>query len=285
MIGQKEAVRTVTGWRGDANYFTPREYYTFVPEAVLDVLHGRAACVIFRGMVSHDVYSEVARRFWGSPHRRVRGAEAPGYYLGAYTWGKSTAEYLDESEIVNPILEDLLDIPGNPVKEFYDGLSRALAAEGCLVRTAEHRGRRSSIALLRSWHGAGDFALAPHDDDSQCTDPLMADFERTGVVGRPVAALNMCVENHEGGRLVLWNVRPDDESKRRLGVEFTGSPYPVEALEGSDVEYIEIDSGDVYVFNGAHVHAVEPNTDGLQTRTTILGMMGFIDDHTVATWS
>lgn len=279
-------IAPVTGWTGDDAYFTFREYDRFVPEAVLDVMHGRVAGVIFRGMVPREVSDNIAKRFWASPARKKRGVEAPGYYLGAYTWSKPTQQYLDESEEMNPILEELLDVPGDPMKEFYAGLSKALAEQGAVVRPAEHEGRRSSIALLRSWHGVGTFALDPHDDDSQCTDPQMADFERNKVIRRSVAALNICLENDGGqGRLVYWNIQPDVESKRRLGVEYTGSPYPIESLEGYESRWIEINTGDVYVFSGAHVHAVEPNTDKDQTRTTLAAMLGFIDDRTVVTWS
>lgn len=280
------SVTPVTGWSGDEDYFVIREYDEFVPEAVLDVLHGRVAGVMFRGMVPPEVSAAIAQRFWDSPHRKVRGVEAPGYYMGAFTWCKPTQQYLDDAAEANPILEDLLDVPGDPMKIFYEGLGRVLAEEGATVRPAEHEGRPSCLALLRSWHGAGDFALAPHDDDSQCTDPRMADFERRHVVGHNVAALNICLENHGGaGRLVYWNVRPDQDSKRRLDVEVTGSPYPPETLEGFEAKWVEVNTGDVYVFNGAHVHAVEPNTEADQTRTTLAAMLGFIDDKTVVTWS
>ncbi|MCK9930309.1 hypothetical protein MXD62_24620 [Frankia sp. Mgl5] len=56
-------------------------------------------------------------------------------------------------------------------------------------------------------------------------------------------------------------------------------------VDGHEANLIKINAGDVYVFNGAHVHAVEPNTDDTQSRTTLGAMMGFIDDHTVVTWS
>ncbi|MEO3787304.1 hypothetical protein ABGB12_28595 [Actinocorallia sp. B10E7] len=278
--------RLITGWSGSPDYFTMREYDGFVPEAVLDVLHGRAAIVMFRGMVPRDVCDAVTDRFWASTHRKVRGVEAPGFYLGAYSWNKPTARYLDESGQVNPVLRDLLDVPGDPMKQFYTGLGDVLAREGAQVRPASHDGRSAAIALLRSWHGAGEFALDPHDDDSQCADPQMADFERRHVVDHQVAALNICLENDsEGGRLVYWNVKPDVESKRALDVEFTGSPYPLESLSGYEAQWIEVRTGDVYVFNGAHVHAVEPNTAAAQTRTTLAAMMGFIDEQTVVTWS
>ncbi|MEO5877321.1 MAG: hypothetical protein ABIS86_15605 [Streptosporangiaceae bacterium] len=279
-------VKPVTGWSGDADYFTMREYDGFEPEAVMDVLEGRAALVMFRNMVPRDVCEAVIGRFWDSPHRMVRGVEAPGYYLGAYTWNKPAAPYFAESAKVNPVLEELLDVPGDPMKQFYDGLGEVLARQGAKVRPGEYEGGTAAHALLRAWHGAGTFALDPHDDDSQCADPQSADFERVGVVGRNVAALNICLENDsDGGRLVYWNIRPDVASKRRLGIEYTGSPYPVESLEGHGNQWIEVNTGDVYVFNGAHVHAVEPNTAEAQTRTTLAAMMGFIDDHTVITWS
>lgn len=279
-------VRRLTGQVGDAEYFTMREYDRFVPEAVLDVLYGRAALVMFRGVVPRDVCDNIVGRFWNSPHRMVRGVEAPGYYLGAYTWNKPTAQYFAESAKVNPVLRELLDVPGDPMKEFYAGLGEALARQGAVVRPGRYQGMDASLALLRSWHGVGDFALDPHDDDSQCADPQSADFERVGVLDHHVAALNICLENdREGGRLVFWNIRPDVESKRALGIEFTGSPYPMESLEGIESQWIEVNTGDIYVFNGAHVHAVEPNTGAEETRTTLAAMMGFIDDHTVITWS
>lgn len=278
-------LRPVTGWSGSPEYFAPREYDGFVPEAALDVLRGRTACVVFRGMLAPELCARIAERFWSSPARQTRGAEAPGYYLGTYTWNKTTDAYFAESATVNPVLRDLLDIPGDPMKEFYAGLSRVLAAEGSVVRPARHKGREASLALLRSWHGAGTFALEPHDDLSQCDDPQMAGFERIGVLDHVVGALNICLENHEGGRLVYWNVQPDADSRERLGIRHTGSPYPVESLAEYETQHLQVRTGDVYVFNGAHVHAVEPNTDDTQTRTTLAAMLGFIDDHTVGTWS
>jgi hypothetical protein len=279
-------IKPVSGWTGDPDYFVMREYDRFVPEAVLDVLHGRAALVMFRGMVPRRVCENIAGRFWNSPDRMTRGSEAPGFYLGAYSWNKPTAQYFQESARVNPVMRELLDVPGDPMKEFYAGLGGVLAREGAKVRPGEYQGGSAAIALLRSWHGVGEFALAPHDDDSQCADPQMADFERRHVVDHSVAALNICLENdNAGGRLVYWNIQPDEESKRRLDIEFTGSPYPLDSLDGIESQWIEVNTGDVYVFNGAHVHAVEPNSDATQTRTTLAAMMGFIDDQTVVTWS
>lgn len=286
IVSSTKIADPITGWVGSPEYFAFREYDHFDPSAVLDVLDGKVAAVMFRGVVPKSVCREISQRFWESPHRKTRGVEAPGYYLGAYTWNKPTAQYMDESAEANPILADILDVPGDPMKEFYVGLAKVLTKRGATVRPATHNGRISSIALMRSWHGVGKFALDPHDDDSQCADPQMADFERVGVVGKVAAALNICIENEGGnGRLVYWNIKPDTESKRRLGVEFTGSPYPLAPLESYESQWIEVNQGDIYVFNGSHVHAVEPNTDGKQKRTTLAAMLGFIDDSTVVSWS
>ncbi|ANP54942.1 hypothetical protein J2Z21_003610 [Streptomyces griseochromogenes] len=277
--------QVVTGWSGSPEYFQIREYQEFVPEAVVDVLHGRVAGVMFRGMVKPEVCTELAGRFWDSPHRMTRGVEAPGYYMGAYTWEKPTAQYLDDSEKFDEPLLDVLDVKDNPLQAFYQGLSEALGKEGAIVRRSRHEGRKGCRALLRSWHGAGKYALAPHDDNSQLTQPGQTDFEIQRVGDRPVAALNICLENSDGGRLVYWNMQADLESKRRLGVQYTGSAYPMETLEGIEQKWVTVNTGDVYVFNGSHIHAVEPNTDPELRRTSLAGMLGFIDDETVVSWT
>jgi hypothetical protein len=280
-----EEAGTITGWSGDEDYFVVKEFHEFSPEAVVDVLRGRYAGALFRNMVKPDDCAELARRFWASPARMTRGVEAPGYYLGAYTWEKPTAQYMDDSEKVAAAIDEFLDIPNDPLSVFYGGLSEALAKEGAIVRTSEHEGRKGCRALLRSWHGQGEYALAPHDDNSQLMQPGQVDFEIQKVGDRPVGALNICLENGSGGRLVYWNIQADEESKRRLGVEYTGSPYPIAGLEGIESKWIDVHAGDVYVFNGSHIHAVEPNTDPALRRTTLAGMLAFIDDDTVVTWT
>ncbi|MEV6766732.1 hypothetical protein AB0N16_40135 [Streptomyces sp. NPDC051105] len=275
----------LTGWSGSAEYFTFREYDTYRPEAVVDVLLGKVAGVMFRGMVDPETRKELARRFWASTHRKKRGTEAPGYYLGTYHYHKTTETYLEESEQIAPALDEVLDVPGDPTAVFYGGLAEVLAPQGIEVRRARHGDRQACRGLLRSWHGQGEYALAPHEDLAQCTEPQQADFEIQKVAGRHVAALNICLENGDGGRLAYWNIQPDELSKRRLGLHYTGSPYPLESLAGTELTWIDVNPGDVYVFNGAHVHAVEPNTDPDLRRTTLAGILGFTDDSTVVSWT
>lgn len=279
-------IPTVTGWCGDSGYFAFEEHETFDPVAVTRVLRGEIAGVMFRGMILADVRTAIAERFWASPHRRTRGAEAPGYYLGTYHYHKPTMQYLTESRATSVALDEVLGVADDPLKTFYGGLQRALGPSGVTVRLAEHDGLQACRGLLRSWHGEGGFALAPHEDEAQCSEPQQADFEIQKVAAKyQVAALNMCLENGEGGRLAYWNIRPDETSKRRLGVHYTGSPYPIESLDGIEMTWVEVHPGDVYVFNGSHVHAVEPCSDPALRRTTLAGIFGFADDHTVVSWT
>lgn len=280
----RNSTATLEGWRGDQDYFTIRELSEFDPRHVVDVLHGEVAGVVFRGMVSPETCQQLCERFWDSPGRSERPSEELNYYLGAYHYHKPTGQYLDESAAVADELAAVLDVPDNPVARFRQGLAAALAPSA-VVRQARHDGREACAALLRTWRGQGEFALRPHEDLSQCSEPRQADFEIQRVREHSVCALNICLENGAGGRLRYWNIRPDEESKRALGLHYSGWPYPVEALSGYDSIALDVGPGDVYVFNGAHVHAVEPNTEPDARRTTMSGLFGFVDDQTVVFWT
>jgi hypothetical protein len=45
---------------------------------------------------------------------------------------------------------------------------------------------------------------------------------------------------------------------------------------------VDIHAGDVYVFNGRHVHAVDTTVGN---RTAVSFLIGFTDDRTVVTWT
>jgi len=276
----------LTGWQGGPDYFRFAEYDTLSADPVLDVLRGDILGVIFRGVIDPDAARELVRRFWDSPARKNRGGEvceSQGYYVGAYHYHKPTQQYLDESAEVADYIAELLDIPNEPATMTRALLRERLAADGIEFRPSAKDGRSSCPILMRHWNYGGEFALQPHEDASQCRHPAQADFEIQRTLEHTVCAVNMCLENGDRGRLVMWNVVPDDESKNRLGLYYAGSPYPVEVLDGIDSVWIDIRPGDIYVFNGEHVHAVEASPPGTQ-RTTLAWNMGFCDDRTVVTW-
>lgn len=285
MTNSAASSRTLTGVTGSPGYFAFKYFDYFRPEAVVDVLRGSSAGVLFKRVVPRATCAALTQRFWSSAYRRQRAAEAPGYYLGSYHYHKTTAGYLDDAAASAGPLDEVLDVPDDPLGTFYSGLRDVLAVTEAKVRRATHDGRQASRAIMRSWHGDGAFALAPHEDLGQCTEPQQADFEIQRVTQNHVVALNICLENGGGGRLVQWNIRPDAASRERLGLSTTGTPYPIETLAGIENQKIDIQAGDVYVFNGAHVHAVEPCLDPSQRRTTLSGILGFIDASTVVTWT
>ncbi|OZM71761.1 hypothetical protein CFN78_18190 [Amycolatopsis antarctica] len=277
----RQETQPLSGYRGDAGYFRFEERTEFDPELVLDVLRGRRLGVIFRGVIPAKAQRAITDRFWASPARRHRPGE-PSHYVGSYHWNKSVETYLAESEAVRVDVENVLDVPDSPWASFRDGVSTALARHGATLRVARMHGTSAGPALIRAWTGAGAFSLAPHDDAAQCKDPRQAGFEIQRTLEHEVCAVNMCVEHEQGGRLVIWNIRPDDPSRDELGLRDTGFGYPADVLAGFDEIRLDIRQGDVYVFNGAHVHAVDA-TEG--NRTNVSCLIGFTDDRTVVTWT
>ncbi|MEU8925657.1 hypothetical protein AB0D10_32795 [Kitasatospora sp. NPDC048545] len=275
------APRQVAGFQADPEFFRLEERTEFDPGPVLEVLRGQRLGVIFRNVIPDGAQKESVARFWSSPARRHREGE-PSHYIGSYHWNKSTETYLVETGEVAAHVREVLDVPDSPWQSFRSGLSAELARHGAVLRIAEHQGAEACPALIRAWDKEGSFALEPHEDEAQCADPRQAGFEIQGVRDHEVCAVNMCVEHEEGGRLVIWNIRPDDESRRRLGIEHTGFSYPADTLTGFDELRIDVERGDVYVFNGAFVHAVDTSKGN---RTNLSFLMGFIDDRTVVSWT
>ncbi|WP_441247694.1 hypothetical protein [Kitasatospora sp. McL0602] len=273
--------RPLAGTRAAPDFFRLEERAEFAPELVVDVLHGRRLGVIFRDVIPEAARKESVARFWASPARRHREGE-PSHYVGSYHWNKSTETYLGETAEVVAHVRGVLDVPDSPWRSFRSQLAEELARQDAVIRIAEHQGAQACPALIRAWDKAGRFALEPHEDAAQCTDPRQAGFEIQAVLDHEVCAVNMCVEHEEGGRLVIWNIRPDAASRRRLGIEHTGFSYPADALDGFDELRIDVRPGDVYVFNGSYVHAVDASTGN---RTNLSFLMGFIDDRTVVSWT
>ncbi len=272
----------LTGWQGDPEYFRFLEYDRFDPGPVVDVLRGKVAGVIFRAVIDTDTVRELVSRFWKSSARKPW--DGVGYYLGAYHYHKPTETYLDESAEIAEYLDSVLDVRNEPSRWFRDRLHKRLSEDGVTLRLAEKDGRHAGQVFLVHWNATGHYALQPHEDLSECREPGQADFEIQRTTNYAPCAVNMCLENGDRGRLIYWNIIPDDASKKKLNVYYSGSPYPREALADIDSIWLQVGPGDIYVFNGGHVHGVEATTD-TGKRTTLLFRIGFCDDKTVVTWT
>lgn len=275
----------ITGWEGSASYFRFVEGVEISPEPVVDVLHGRTLGVIFRDVVAEPTREEIIARYLASQAKRTRGGDAPGTYLGAYHHGKSHNHYLDLADEVRLDLEKILDVPAEPLGRLRHVLGTHLATDGIELRPARHDGREACPGIFRSWYATHEFSLEPHEDRGQCEDPRQAGFEIQRVTSRHIIGLNVCLDNGAGGGLVVWNIRPDETTRKYLGVEYTGSPYTAEQMRDFDEIRLAVRPGDIYLFNAAHVHAVEPEHGTASRRVTLSAMMGFIDAKTVVSWT
>jgi hypothetical protein len=271
----------VSGSVAPDRYFRFEEHCTFDPEGVIDVLRGKYLGIIYRNAIDSTASNSLLQAFWRNPATKRR-TDAPSYFLGTYHFDKSAETYLTETAAVTSSVESLTHMEGSPWVWFRDIVGDRLRGEGAELRTAEMNGMKACPALIRSWDAEGAFALYPHEDMSQCSDPRQTGFEIQRVTKYDVCAVNMCLANGAGGRLVIWNVRPDDATRERLGVKYTGFSYPPSELTGFKELYLSVRAGDIYVFNGAYVHAVEANQG---VRANLSFFMGILDEGTVVTWT
>lgn len=284
-VSQRRTRSRGTRWSGDNEYFFMPEYEGFEPNAVVDVLDGRYVGVVFHNFLEADACRAVNDRFWQSTHRKTRGVEAPGFYVGTYHYHKPTETYLDESEAAASEVAEVLAEVGLSMDRFWSGLEVVLGSRGMVVRPAQYNGRSACPWLIRSWHGGDDYALLPHDDRGQCGEPRQSDFEIQGVLKNDVLALNICLENGPGGHLVVWNVQPGEDEKLAFGVQYTGAPYPNDYLARFEQLRFLPQPGDAYVVRGSHIHAVEPLVESTDQRTTAASLFGLINDSTIAHWT
>ena len=84
--------------------------------------------------------------------------------------------------------------------------------------------------------------------------------------------------------MVIFNLRADEASKLRLGIEYSGYPYPAEALAGYERLVIRPEPGDLLIIAGSFVHGVR-GIRGAGFRLLLNHFAGFIDDETIITWS
>ncbi|MEV0277834.1 hypothetical protein AB0I22_15845 [Streptomyces sp. NPDC050610] len=269
------------------------EYFRFLErdgadwDAWWDVLRGRVAGAIFRGALTPDVCASICRNFWNSPllaspARAVRSADR---VVGPVLVSAASLDaYLDDCERTRPEIAAISDVPGRSLPALLDDCRAHLAKRDVELRLAEHGGRQAAPYKLRSRADSESFGLRPHDDTPHgWPTPRLADFEALRI--KRVCNALACFENGAGGELVYWNAAPGPEERRTLGMPPGNYGYPLEALTGLEKITLEIRPGDVYVFDGGHVHAVAPSGERDVRRTTAVWMTGPLDDRTVLQWA
>lgn len=253
------------------------------------VLTRQVAACHMKSVIDPKVCAAIAENFWTSIERRPRQDDVPGYVVGAYHFGKSTDEYLEECAQSRAAVESLFRSTGNPLREFETALDTTVHLIGASVRRAEHRGRIAGDCRAMAWYAPGPYLLAPHDDLAQLGTAKQRGFEIQDVRRHAVMAVNMYITMPStGGELRLWNLQPDPEFRRRYGVEDRGHPYPPSAIEGYPSFDTAVKPGDCLVFNGSYVHAVNnapAPSENNDSRLIITFFVGFKDDRTVLWWT
>ncbi len=274
-------MRTLSGWTGSAEYFQFREATTRDVSEVgrlLDaVLRRDVLGVVFRQWASTGECRRILRAFTESLDRRLRSSEAPSFYLGSYHYHRSPSEYVADGGPANAAVGHVLGRE-DPWSRFW----HASAAGGRQSRLARFEGLEACGALIRSWSSQGEYALVPHEDYSQCVEPSQRGFEIQDAAAR-MCASNLCLANDGGaGRLIVWNLVPDDATRVAWGADVDGAPYPEDGLSAVPRQALDVHPGDLYVFNSRHIHAVEQQAGD---RATIACLLGGLPDGEVIRWT
>lgn len=251
---------------------------------LLSILSGSSPAYLVKRVVSKTECDQIWQNFQRLSAQR-RHDNVPGIHIGGFHYGKTTDEYFEEVEANLPGTTELVSGTSDPISAVHEALGSALKQWGFSYRPASSRGRLAGRCIARSWTDGGEYALAPHEDRSQLQHPAQRGFEIQQVANKTVVGVNLCIRsNPQQGALLVWNKRPDEEERRRFGVEHLGYPYPSSFVK--DQEYLRIlpEPGDIYCVNGTLLHAVEKQKTG-DTRLSLSFIIGFIDDATVVHWT
>lgn len=256
-------------------------------DKVFDVLNGNLAAYRITNFLSNDFCKKITNNFWESSAKVPRygygedGVE--GYFIGASHIEKNTQQYLEESSAFEPAVEALFNETINPLTKFRELLASG-KEDKITVRAASHNGLLAGSAKAIYWNNIGEFLLSPHDDLAQTRDPIQKGFEIQQA--NRIMAINFYTSVPEGaGQLKIWNIEPDDETRRELGLTYSGFPYPAELLEDFPNLIIPVTTGDLCIINGNLIHAVlRGNPNALTKERLLITFFTALNDRKELIW-
>lgn len=209
------------------------------------------------------------------------------HQIGATQFHKESREYFDEcnntKENVNDLIRNLKD------KDLLNDFMLETTLRDYFLEKKIHfgptynKGNYCNLFTARLWRDEKEkkLALNAHDDLAQLEFAKKDEFEIGNV--KNVVASNLCIDNDEETKLLLWNIFPDKASKEALNLKNTGYPYPLSILE--NVEYISLKTypGDLYFINANYVHAVEKSEK--DKRISLGRFLGYSSPKRVAYWT
>ena len=250
-----------------------------VSEVIMDLLCGRGLGLV----VKRYLDEETCQKIYGNANRLMQDVrtDVPAVKLGADQFGKSTEAYFNEVEATSLAVASLFRGAVQVAEKLRFDIQRCLD-HGMVVRRAQNEGRVAGDIRAANWTGNGAFSLGVHDDQAQLTSPSQIGFEIQHV-RTPVAFNVYPIAEPNCGRLRIFNLVADENTKRRLNIVHTGYPYPIEALDEVPFIDVQIDPGDLVVLNGRYLHGV---TSGGGARLLLNLFAGLLDDlSTVVTWT
>jgi hypothetical protein len=209
------------------------------------------------------------------------------YQIGATQFHKESKEFFNEciqtKESVNDLLNSVYDYENLSDFMLETSFREYLLQKKIHFGPAYNRGNYCNLFTARLWRDNKEkkFALNAHDDLAQLNLAKRDHFEISTV--KNVIACNLCVENKEDANLLLWNISPDETSKKALDIEFTGYPYPFSSIKDIECLYVKTQPGDLYFINANYIHAVEKKQK--DKRITLGRFIGSSSESRVIYWT
>lgn len=239
----------------------------------------------YRGYADTAECDEFRERFLASKATVQRGDDVPAIMIGANHYGKPMSEYARDVRDSAGDIEDI--VGGFDLAGKIGGRIANALGEPYVHRPAEHNGMLAGQVRLAQWTSPDtEFALQPHEDFSQMTDPRQADFEIQKAISPIAIGLYPSTGDH-GGQLRVYNLVPNENFRARIGVSHTGHPYPVSSLQGIDYVDVDIEDGDLLIFSGLFVHAVTKIVASKEHPRILMHTFAGVvpDDFEVLTWT
>lgn len=276
----------ITGTIANKNIFKFHETDYFDIEPIEKIIEGNLSGYIFRNAIDPRICQKIIKNYSDNIHVKERDDGVPGTFLGTYLYRKNLLEYLEQAQRYNKILPEIFSGTVN-IFDRYINLIKSELRTKKTIRPAKYYDQEACHFFARSWYGPSikKYALEPHEDGVRCIDKDKLGFEIQSTINSPIIAINFCLENDETGNLHFWNIQPDQNTKKNLGLEITGYPYSIEMMYEFDMIDLRINPGDIYFFNGKNIHAVGAPKYKDQYRTTIACLMGTNSNNELIYWT
>lgn len=245
-------------------------------EQFMDLLTGKAAAFHVQGFLGSGDASQLVDNFDNNEGVRVRDDVVPASTVGVDLFLKDPEEYLAQTKSARPFVDQLFEgCSTNIVSQVATNVQKAGGGE-YVVRAASANGVEFNRVRAVRWTGNGELALKFHDDLAQHQAPIQSVFE-TSRVSNPLAFNVYPQVPRVGGELIVFNIKPDFESKFRLGIAESGYPYEPKDLDGYESVRIRPSAGDLVILAGSFVHGVASTREG---ERLLFNMFGGVVDGT-----